>query len=315
MNIVILEPIGLSKSDLELKFQHLKEHNITIYETISSNESEMIERSASADILIIANSPLPESVISKCLNLKMISVAFVGIDHIAHDICKNRNILISNSANYCTYAVAELALGLTISVLRNIPRCDDATRAFSNKNGLVGHELYKKTFGIIGTGAIGTQVAKVALAFGCEVVAYSRRENKELIDLGIKYMTLESLMSSADVVSVHVPLTKETNQLLNKEMIDLMKPSSILINTARGPIVDQVYLADALKNKRIAGAGIDVFDKEPSLTKDEALIYEETAVLTPHVAYATKESIQRRADIVIENIVSYLKDEPQNVML
>lgn len=315
MNIVILEPIGLSASDLKLKLQPLNHHNITIYDSISKNKEEMIKRSESADILIIANTPLEEEVISKCPHLKMISVAFVGIDHIAQDICKKRNILIANAANYCTNAVAELTFGLTLSVLRNIPQCDIKTRALKTKEGLIGNELYQKTFGIIGTGAIGTQVAKIALAFGCRVLAYSRNENKSLLDLGVQYIPLKELMKTADIISLHMALTKDTQQLINKEMIDLMKANAILINTARGPIVDQKYLALALKNKAIAGAGIDVFDTEPALTKDEALLYEATAVLTPHVAYATKESIERRADIVIENIRAYLNKKPQNVML
>lgn len=315
MNIVILEPIGLSTFDLKLKLQPLSHHNITIHDSISKNNEEMIKRSKSADILVIANTPLEEEVIKECPHLKMISVAFVGIDHIAQDICIKRNILIANAANYCTNAVAELTLGLTLSVLRNIPRCDTKTRSLKNKEGLIGNELYQKTFGIIGTGAIGTQVAKIALAFGCQVVASSRNENKNLLDLGVQYLPLKALMETADIISLHVALTKDTKELINKEMIDLMKKNAILINTARGPIVDQSYLALALKNKTIAGAGIDVFDKEPALTKDEALLYEETAVLTPHVAYATKESIERRADIVMENIIAYLNNTPQNVML
>lgn len=315
MNIVVLEPIGLTKTELKHQLQALDDHTITIYEDISSNEAQMIERARAADILIIANTPLSENVIANCPHLKMISVAFVGIDHIAQDICKKRNILISNAANYCTHAVAELALGLTLSVLRNIPRCDDATRALENKNGLVGNELYQKTFGLVGTGAIGSQVAKIALAFGCRVIAYNRSQNQSLIDLGVKYMSLDQVMAEADIVSVHLPLNEATHKLIHKDRIDMMKSNAVLINTARGPIVDQAYLAQALKDGRLGGAGIDVFDMEPALNKDEALIYAPTAVLTPHVAYATKESIVRRADIVTNNILAYLKNEPQNVML
>jgi len=315
MKIVILEPIGLSNEELEERLGPLSDHDIDMYDSIAKSPEEMIQRAQTADILVIANTPLTKEVIEACPSLKMISVAFVGIDHIAQDICKERNIIISNSANYCTHAVAELALGLTISVLRNIPRCDDATRALETKQGLVGHELYQKTFGLVGMGAIGCQVAKLALAFGCRVIAYNRSENPTMKALGVEYISLENLMSQSDIVSVHVPLTPDTRHLIAASQIDMMKPSAILINTARGPIVDQAYLAQALKANKIAGAGIDVFDQEPALTKDEALIYENTAVLTPHVAYATKESILRRGQIVIDNIIAYLEDKPQNVML
>lgn len=315
MNIVIMEPLGINKSSLDNLLASLSDHNITVYDQKTTNEDELIQRGINADIMIIANNPLPGRVIEACKHLKMISVAFVGIDHIDQDICKKRNITISNAAEYCTYAVSELAIGLTLSVLRNIPRCDMRTRNNETKDGLVGHELYKKTFGIIGTGAIGLQTAKLALAFGCDVIAYSRSEKDDCKALGIKYVPLKTLMASADIVSVHTPLTPDTKHLLDAELLDLMKETAVLINTARGPIVDNQYLSKLLHDKKIAGAGIDVFDVEPPLRSVDHLITNETAVLTPHVAYATYESIHRRADIVINNIVGWLNNQPQNVML
>lgn len=315
MKIVIMEPIGLEKSRLEKLLAPLNHHQIKIYDSVSKNDGEMIERAKDAEVLIIANTPLSGKVIEACPHLKLISVAFVGIDHIALDICKRRNIMICNAAEYCTYAVSELAIGLTLSVLRNIPRCDLRTRALKTKEGLVGNELYQKRFGVVGTGDIGSQVAKIALAFGCDVFAYSRTEKESLKAIGVKYLPLESLVSTVDILSIHLPLTDQTKNLIDSKLLDTMKSSSILINTARGPIVDQKYLASLLKEGRIAGAGIDVFDLEPPLNQTEELLKEEKAVLTPHVAYATKESIQRRAQIVIDNILGFLDNKPQNVML
>lgn len=312
MKIVIMEPLGIEKDYLNDLLANLsKIHDIEIYEEKTSDVDEMISRAKDADILVIANNPLPGIVIENCPKLKMISVAFVGIDHIDQKICKERGITISNAAGYCDYAVSELALGLTLSVLRNIPRCDHATRQLATKEGLVGHELYGKTFGIIGTGAIGLKTAGLAKAFGCNVIAYSRTQK----DVDIEYVDLETLLKSSDIVSLHTPLTSATKGLIGKAELDLMKPSAILINTARGPIVDNAYLSECLAEGRIAGAGIDVFDIEPPLNADEQLIKNKTAVLTPHVAFATHESIQRRAAIVIENIEGWFENSPQNVML
>lgn len=312
MKIVIMEPLGINDSHLnELLSNLIKVHEVTTYKEKTTDVDEMIERAKDADILVIANNPLPGIVIESCPNLKMISVAFVGIDHIDQEVCQKRNITISNAAGYCDHAVAELAIGLTLSVLRNIPRCDQATRQFSTKAGLVGHELYGKTFGIIGTGAIGLKTAEIAKAFGCDLIAYSRTQK----DNGLNYVDLNTLMSSADIISIHTPLTSETKGLIGRDELDLMKPNAILINTARGPIVDNSYLSYCLSEGKIAGAGVDVFDIEPPLREEDILTNNETAVLTPHVAFATHESILRRAAIVIENIEAWFEGEPQNVML
>jgi D-3-phosphoglycerate dehydrogenase len=310
-----MEPLGISSDSLNELLAPLKDHEIVIHTEKTIQPTELLERAKDADVLVIANNPLPGEVIRKCDKLKMISVAFVGVDHVDIEACKEKNILISNAAGYCTHAVAELAIGLTLSVLRNIPRGDHATRQLRTKDGLVGNELYKKTFGIIGTGEIGLQTARIASAFGCKVIAYSRTEKEEAKLLGIEYKSLEDVLKEADIVSLHTPLTAHTKHLIDADKLNLMKASSILINTARGPIVDNKHLSDLLHKGKIAGAGIDVFDVEPPLSTSDALISNETAVLTPHVAYATYESILRRASIVINNISGWLENKPQNVML
>lgn len=313
MKIVIMEPLGIGQENLNSLMAET-DHDFTVYDSKTTDTNEQIKRAKDADVLIIANTPLSGEVIRACDNLKFISVAFVGVDHVNLEACKEKDIMVCNAAEYCTHAVAELAIGLTLSVLRNIPRCDVATRKLGVKDGLVGHELYGKTFGIIGTGAIGIRTAEIAKAFGCKVIAYSRSEKEEVKAMGIEYQSLEALLQASDIVSLHTPLTPNTKGLINNHAIDLMKSSAVLINTARGPIVDNKYLAQALKEGKISGAGIDVFDIEPPLLEDEALIHEPTAVLTPHVAYATFESIFRRAFIVFDNIQKWLDGEPQNVM-
>ncbi len=313
MKIIIMEPLGISQDDLQVLINNLGDEVIA-YDSKTTDPNEQIKRAKDADVLIIANTPLTGEVIDACPNLKMISVAFVGVDHVDLEVCKARNIVISNAAEYCTHAVAELALGLTLSVLRNIPRCDNRTRSLNTKDGLIGHELYKKTFGVVGTGAIGIKTAQLAHAFGCKVLAYSRTEKQELLTIGVTYLSLEELLQQSDIVSLHTPLTEATKNLINQEKLDLMKTTSILINTARGPIVDNGYLSTCLSEGRLAGAGIDVFDIEPPLRREDTLINNENAVLTPHIAYATHESILRRARIVFDNITAYKNNSPQNVM-
>ncbi|WP_425447429.1 NAD(P)-dependent oxidoreductase [Dethiothermospora halolimnae] len=317
MNIVMLEPLGVDKEVIDRLSKPFmdKGHRFTpCFEKIN-NKDEIIKRASEADILIIANSPLDGDVIEACPNLKMISVAFTGIDHIDIKTCKEKNILISNAAGYCTDAVAELTFGLILNLLRNIKDCDNATRDGKTKSGFIGNELFNKTIGIIGTGAIGFKVAKVARAFDCKVLAHSRTEKKEVIDLGVEYVSLEKLLKESDIVTIHTPLTNKTKNLIDKEKLDLMKPSSILINVARGPVVDSEALAKALNDENIAGAGIDVYEMEPPIPRDHPLLSAKNMILTPHVAFATHESIERRATITFENISAWMENKPQNIML
>lgn len=316
MRIVMLESLGVSQKNIDDMIAPLvaKGHEFISYEKTDDIET-LKERSASADVLVLANMPLKGEVIRAAQNLKMISVAFTGIDHIDNTACKEKSISICNAAGYSTHSVAELTYGLIISVLRHITKADTATRTSGTKAGLKQNELLGKIIGIVGTGAIGLRVAEIAKAFGCKVLAYSRTKKEAAINSGIKYVSLEELLSQSDIVSLHVPLTDATKGLINKESIALMKPSAILINTARGPVVDNSALAEALKEGRIAGAGIDVFEVEPPLPAGHPLFDAPNTVLSPHIAFATEEALLRRAEITFKNIEKWLEGNPQNVML
>ncbi|QGH24429.1 hydroxyacid dehydrogenase (plasmid) [Clostridium butyricum] len=285
---------------------------ITYYDNRVEDSETLIERSKDAEIVVLSNFQYRKDVIEKCPNLKMICVAFTGVDHVDIDYCKDRGITVCNCAGYSTVAVADLVFGLLINIYRNIVECNIITRKVGTKNGLVGFELEGKKFGVIGTGAIGMRVANIAKAFGCEVYAYSRtvKEGKE-----IKYVDLNTLLSTCDVISLHVPLNENTKGLINEENIKLMKKNAILINTARGPVVDSKALSDALKNNIIAGAGIDVFEIEPPIPVDHVLFDAPNLIVTPHVAFATKESMVKRAEIVFDNIDKYINGSSQNVIV
>ena len=316
MRIVVLEPLGISGEELLEIGSSLTDlgHEIISYASRPCNEEELLERIEGAEILVVANMPLSGNAIASNPNIKMISVAFTGVDHIDMKTCRENNIVVCNAAGYSTFSVAELTFGLILSTLRNIVPLDKATRESKTKDGFSQNELYGKTLGIVGTGAIGMKVAEIAKVFGCNILAYSRSKRDKASDLGVKYVTLKELLSESDIVSLHVPLTEETKGLIGKEELSLMKPSAILINTARGPVVHEKALCEALENELIAAAGVDVFDIEPPLSEDHPMLKAPNTVVTPHIAFATKEAIVRRANITFENISKWLQGTPQNLM-
>ena len=313
MKLVIIEPLGVKQEKLlAMAAEQLPESvEVVYYDTRVTDTETLIERGKDADIIAVSNLPLNADVIDGCKNLKMLSVAFTGVDHIALDACRRNGVLVSNCAGYSTAAVADLVFGLLISLYRNIPACNEVVRREGTKDGLVGFELEGKKFGVVGTGAIGLRVAAIAQAFGCEVLAYSRTK-KDVP--GITYTDLNTLLSQCDIVSLHTPLNDSTRGLIGKEQLALMKKNAILINTARGPVVDSQALAEALNEERIAGACIDVFETEPPVKKEHPLLNAKHVIATPHAAFATKEALVKRAVIVFDNITAWLNNAPQNVM-
>lgn len=308
MKIAVMEPLGVEQE----KFMQIAREavgddvEIVCYDTRTTDVEELGRRGRDADIIAIGNLPFPREVLEKCENVKMLAVAFTGLDHVDLKYCEERGIKVQNCAGYATTAVAELTFGLLLDLCRNIGKCDTAARNGGTKAGLIGFELEGRTMGIVGTGAIGARVAKLAAAFGMDVIAYSRTPGKVA---GVRYVSLEELLAQADVVSLHVPLTDETRGMIGAEELALMKKTAVLVNTARGPVVDTKALADALNSGRIAGAAIDVFDAEPPLDADEPLINAKNTVVTPHVAFATDESMIKRAEIEFRNIAEFIKDK------
>lgn len=313
MKLVIIEPLGVAQEQLLTlaKTRLPKDLEIIYYDTRTTDCAELIRRGADADIIAVSNLPLNQEVLSACNNLKMLAVAFTGVDHIALDVCRERGITVCNCAGYSNAAVADLVFGMILSLYRNIIACDKVVRQSGTKEGLIGFELEGKKFGIIGTGAIGLRTAQIAKAFGCEVYAYSR--TVKACD-GITYVDLETLLSTCDIVSLHVPLTDSTKHLINADRLRLMQPHALLINTARGPVVESHALAHALQTGQIAGAGIDVFEVEPPVATDHPLFHVPNVLVTPHVAFATVEALEKRAAIVFDNILHWLEGTPQNVI-
>ena len=313
--IVIMESLGISKEELDaFKEPFEKEgHSFEVFEK-STDKDVLIKEAKDADVMIIANMPMPDEVIRECKSLKFIDVAFTGVDHVGLDAAKENGIKVSNASGYSNEAVSELVIGMAISIARNLRTVEDRCREGKGKDGLVGFELKGKTVGIVGLGKIGSRTAELFNAFGCRVLATSRTVHPN-VPRYVAQVSLEELLKESDIVVLHCPANESTKGLINKDRLAVMKKSAVLINAARGAVVVTRDLADALNNGDIAAAGIDVFDKEPPLDLSEPLLNAKNCLVTPHVAFATKQSMTLRAEIVFDNLRAFFKGEQKNVIL
>lgn len=315
MKIALLEPLGVSADRITELARPLEEagHTFTYYDTKTTDADELARRSADADVVMIANNPYPARVIESADNLKMIAVAFTGIDHVGLDACRERNIAVCNCVGYSDVSVAELTIGLTIDVLRRVAEGDAAARNGGTSTSLVGREIHGRTVGIVGTGHIGIQAAKLFRAFGADVLGYARHKSYAAQEAGITFVGLDELLSRSDIVSLHLPLNDTTRKTFGADQFAQMKDGAVSINCARGAIVDNDALAEALNSGHLAGAGIDVFDTEPPLDPSYKLLSANNVVLTPHVGFLTEEAMERRAVIEFDNVLAYLNGTPRNV--
>ena len=314
MKIVCIEPIGIAEEEKAFYKEKFVQINCDIkYFKEKSEEVEVLkERIAEAEIVLLSNQKLPLEVYQSAKNLKLISVAFTGVDHIPLDYCKKNGINVCNAAGYSTNAVAELTFAMALELLRKLKENNGNALNGLDRQGYLGQELNGKVFGVIGMGAIGTKVAEIANAFGCNVIAYSRTEKK--IE-NVKFVSLNELLNKSDIISIHIPLTNKTSNLIDEDKFLLMKQTAIIINTARGPIIDIIALQKALQNKIISGAAIDVYEYEPPLKTEHLLLKTPNCFLLPHIGYATQEAIKARTEIVMNNIFLWLNKRPQNLIV
>lgn len=313
MKIVLLEGLGVSDQVIERHARKLESmgHTFAAYPK-NADPQVQAERSRDADVIMLANMPLSPVVLEQAKSLKFIDVAFTGVDHIPMAEAKQRGIAVSNASDYATQAVAELCISFMIQLLRNVSKTEDRCHSGGTKDGLVGNLLCGKTVGIVGAGAIGKKLAALCKAFGCTVLAYNRSAVSDpAID---EQVSLEELLKRADIVSLHCPLTASTKNMIGKNQLSLMKKSALLINTARGGVLDSAALAEALENGQIAGAACDVFEVEPPLPADHPLLHCPNTIVTPHIAFASVESMEQRADIVFNNLYSWLDGKQVNAV-
>ncbi len=313
--VVIMESLGISPEELSAFKKPLEEQGVVFAEYPKTTDADQLVRQArDADAMIIANMPMPGDVIRRCEKLRFIDVAFTGVDHVGLDAAREKGITVSNASGYSNEAVSELVLGMALSLLRNIPQVQQRCRDGLTKDGLVGCELKGKTVGIIGYGKIGRRTGELFHAFGCQLLAQSRHHHDDAPDY-VEQVSQEELLRRSDLVVLHCPLNDSTRGMIDYAKLSLMKPTAYLINVARGPVTNEDDLARALADGVIAGAAVDVFTAEPPLAADTQMLRAPHTLLTPHVAFATKESMTLRAEIVFDNLRAWLAGEPKNVVL
>lgn len=281
-------------------------------------------------------SDFSKNTLEKLPHLKLITTRSTGFDHIDLEYCKEKGIAVCNVPEYGSNTVAEHTFTLILALSRNlIPSIDRTRRGDFSLSGLRGFDLFGKTIGVVGVGNIGRSVIRIAKGFGMDVLAYTRTPSKELAEtLGVTFLPFEELITKSDIVSLHLPYTKETHHLINLENIGLFKKGSLLINTARGGIVQTEAVLTGLEKGNLRGAGLDVLEEECMVKEERQLLTEQflqecdiktqllnhvlltkqNVVVTPHNAFNSTEALSRIVDTTIENIVAFVEKSPKNVV-
>ena len=313
MKITILDGNALNPGDLSYKPLE-KFGEVTVYPR--TKDSEVIERIGDSDAILLNKINITEEILSACPKLKYIGVHATGYNVIDLQACKRHNVTVTNVPSYSTAGVAQLTFAFISEFA-----CHTQLHSDSVMNGdwvkaldfcywkkpLI--ELEGKTLGIFGYGNIGKRVEKIAQAYGMEVIVCTRTKNPEIKNPVDK----ETLFKASDFLTLHAPLTEETKYLVNKDTLKLMKKSSYIINTARGLLVNESDLCEALNSTQIAGYAADVVSEEP-MKSDNPLLKAKNCIITPHIAWAATETRQRLLNIVIDNLESFIKGSPENVV-
>ncbi|MBN7576562.1 hydroxyacid dehydrogenase [Clostridium sp. 2-1] len=316
-NIVFLNASRIN-FDGQLDFSSLDNlGKVTKYE--DSSNDEILERVIEQNIVITKELTISKELIEKFpSSVKLICEAGTGYNNIDIIAAREKGISVCNVPGYSSEAVAQLVITFILNLSSSLAQ---QQRMIENKNYSnftkylqVPHiEIQNKTLGVIGAGSIGIQVMNVAKALGMKILVYSR-SYKDLGDSNIKFVSLEELLKESDFVTIHCPLTTETRYLIDKSRLDFMKPSSFIINTSRGAIIKETDLIEALKNKKIAGAALDVQDPEPP-ELNNPLFNMENVILTPHIGWKCFESRQRLINLLANNIEAFIKKEPVNIIV
>jgi len=280
-------------------------------------------------------STITREILEKLPNLKFIATRSMGFDHIDIAACKQKNIVVANVPTYGAHTVAEHTFALMLAVSRKIiPSVERAKRGDFSSVGLTGFDLFNKTLGVIGTGHIGKNVCELGLSFGMKVLAYCHHTDPDLTAKGIRYVPLDELLVNSDVVSLHIPHNSETEHIINLGNIEKFKKGSILINTARGALVETQAILEGLEKGILAGVGLDVLEEENALKEereflapehivkgdiqtellDHILLTRDDVVITPHNAFNSKEALQEILETSLSNVKSFLNGTPANII-
>jgi len=283
--------------------------------SLPGSEERLIERIAEAEVVINirSSSKFTENVFKSSPTLRLLSLWGTGTDNVDLAAAARQGVTVTNTPGVSAISMAEHCLALTLAVARNIPRVDAATRQGGWPRGSAS-QMHGKTLGVIGLGAIGRQFARIAAGIGMNVIAWTMHPNADVISqLPVKMAALDDVIRSSDVVSLHLRLSPETKGFFGKKEIELMRPSAIFINSARGAIADEGALIEALQTHRIAGAGLDVFENEP-LPPGHPITKLDNVVITPHSGGVTPEALEAGLQLSVDNVWSFLAGKPAYVV-
>ncbi len=319
MKIVVLDGYTLNPGDLSWdEIEQLGE--LTVHDRVDTNPENVIRIIGDAEIVFTNKTPLPEEVLTKVPSVKYIGVLATGYNVVDTEAARKQGITVTNVPTYGTSAVAQYTMALLLEICHHAWAHSEAVKGGEwAKRGdfcfwdypLV--ELTGKTMGLIGFGRIGQATARIAQAFGLNILAHDVHQDPSLESDTCKYATLDELLEKSDIISLHCPLTESNTGLINRDRIGSMKDGVMLINTARGPLIVEQDLHDALNEGKVAYAAVDVVSAEP-IKADNPLLKAKNCIITPHIAWAPKESRSRLMDIAVENLDAFLKGNPVNVV-
>lgn len=317
MKIVILERKSVGMDVDVSQFGNFGE--LVTYDTTEKNQ--VAERVKDADIIIANKAPINEETIGGAPNVKLVCEFATGFDNVDIAYCKSRGIKVTNATNYSTETVAQHTFALAFYILEKLNHYDNYVKSgeyaksdsFTNFDKIFT-EIYGKTWGIVGMGNIGRKVASVATAFGCRVIFYSASGKSTCTDY--EQVDFDTLLKESDILSLHCPLTDRTRNLIDLEAMKKMKKSAVLINVARGPVVNNGDLYTALMEEEIAGAGLDVVEKEPIAVDNPLNKIKDSGklIITPHIGWASVEARTRCVDEAYKNVEAFLRGESRNVV-
>ena len=318
MKAVILEDYAIQQGDLDWSGVEALVPDVTRYGRTAPEE--VVPRIGDAEIVFLNKCRIDETVLAQCPKLRWVGIIATGTDNLDLKACRRHGVPVANVPGYSTYSVAQMTFSLLLAICQCAQRYDRAVKAGYWQLGIPAEygllpqvELLGKTFGVYGYGSIGRQTARIAKAFGMEVLVCTRTVRPEYAADGVEFVDFDTLLARSDVLSLHCPATPATRGLMSREALAKMKPGAILLNTARGALVDEEAVADALESGKLAFYGADAFATEP-LPLQSRLRSLPGAVLTPHIAWTTKEALQRLMDITTGNLRSFLAGKGENIV-
>lgn len=318
MKAVILESYVMQEGDLDWSGVYALVPDTTAY--VRTDYNQIAQRIGDADFVLLNKCRMDEAILSQCPNLKWVGIIATGTDNLDLEACRRHGVQVANVPGYSTYSVAQMTFSLLLAVCQCAERQNRAVQdgywqlnVPAEYRILPQVELFGKTFGIFGYGSIGRQAGRIARAFGMRVLACTRTVRPEYAADGVEFVDFDTLLKESDVLSLHTPATPETRGVISAAALEKIKPGCILVNTARGALVDEAAVAEALKNGRLGFYAADAFAVEP-LPNHSPLRGLPNALLTPHIAWTTKEALQKLMDITTQNLSSFLNGAGENIV-